>query len=76
MMLKRFSYLYENGYLGEEKAKYFEAYQTVRDHAVSLQNMFLKAFHAKSPAALRKSPALLEETRELETELLTKVFLE
>ena len=76
MMLKRFDYLYENGYLAEEKAKYFEAYQTVRDHAVSLQNMFLKAFLAKNPAALRKSPALLEETKELETELLAKIFLE
>ncbi len=76
MMLKRFAYLREKGYLSEEKTEYFDAYKKVRDHSVSLQNMFLKALYAQTPSTLRKTPALLEEMKDLETELLTKIFLE
>ena len=74
MMLKRFEYLYNKGYIDEEKFKISRVYEKVRDDCLKVRNMIIKYNITKRKSILDKIPQLLDNTKNLDVELLSDIF--
>ena len=76
MMLRRIEYFICKGFLVASKCQYLSSYSHVRDLSLMIRNLVLKYNITGKLSLIPKIKDLLEETKAIEFELLTKVFFE
>ena len=74
MMLLRFDYLLQRGWIGEEKTPLISRYACVRDNMLSIRNMIIKFNRKPDQGMITQLQELLLETKELEITLLKQIF--
>ena len=76
MMLKRFEFLSARGYLSDNKSQYFEKYNEVKENTLIIRNKILKFNITHNMKTVGNLPEILNGTKELEFELLNRIFLQ
>ena len=74
MMLKRFEYFLQRGYIDGEKLSFINEYKKVRDIALVIRNLILKLNITQDRKVVERIVSQVRRIRELETVLLKQIF--